>query len=111
MSEVLLINNEFLGKGNDELGSRLMGVFLRKLWSQEKKPDSIILYNSAVKLAAEGSEDLDAMNGLFEAGIDILACGTCVEFYDLKNSIKAARVSNMDEICSMLMHAAKVVTV
>ncbi len=111
MADVILINNEFLGKGNDELGKKLMGAFLRKLWSQEKKPESIILYNSAVKLIAEGSEVLDAMDGLEVSGVDILACGTCVEFYNLKNSIKAGRISNMDEICTLLMQAAKVITI
>lgn len=111
MSELIIINSEFMGKGNDELGKTLTGVFLRKLWAQEKKPDAIILYNSAVKLIAEGSEVLDAMDGLFSSGADILACGTCVDFYHLKNSIKIGRVSNMDEICSMLMQAEKVITI
>jgi selenium metabolism protein YedF len=111
MADVILINNEFFGKGSDELGKKLMGAFLRKIWSQQKKPDSIILYNSAVKLITEGSDCLDAMYGLEESGIDIIACGTCVEFFDLKNSIKVGRISDMDEISITLMQAAKVITI
>ena len=111
MSELIIINSEFMGKGNEELGKTLTGVFLRKLWTQEKKPDAIILYNSAVKLIANGSEVLDAMDGLYSSGADILACGTCVDFYNLKNSIKTGRVSNMEEICSLLMQAEKVITI
>lgn len=63
------------------------------------------------KLIADGSEVLDAMDGLYCSGADILACGTCVDFYNLKNSIKTGRVSNMEEICSLLMQAEKVITI
>ena len=76
-----------------------------------EETDAIILYNSAVKLIADGSEVLDAMDGLYSSGADILACGTCVDFYNLKNSIKTGRVSNMEEICSLLMQAEKVITI
>lgn len=89
----------------------MIGVFLRKLWASEKKPSAIILYNSAAKLIASGSETLDVMDGLYSAGVDILACGTCVEFYNLKESIRTGRISNMEEICSILMEASKVITI
>ncbi|BCJ93844.1 hypothetical protein acsn021_14130 [Anaerocolumna cellulosilytica] len=111
MSEIIIINSECMGKGNEELGKTLIGAFLRKLWAQEKKLSNIILYNSAVKLIADGSVVLDAMDGLFSAGVDILACGTCVEFYQLKNSIKTGRISSIDEICALIMHADKVITI
>lgn len=111
MSEIIIINSEIMGKGNEELGKILIGAFLRKLWAQEKKPDYIILYNSAVKLIAESSKVLDAMDGLYSAGVDIVACGTCIEFYQLKDNIKTGRISSMDEICTLLMQADKVITV
>jgi hypothetical protein len=90
---------------------RLMGAFLRKLWAREEKPDAIICYNSGVKLMAKGSSVLDAMDGLYSAGVDILACGTCVEFYNLANDIQVGRISNMEEIALLLMTAESVVTV
>src|SRR6056297_3311682 len=98
MEKVIIINDESFGKGSEELGKKLMGAFLRKIWSKEEKPEKIILYNSGVKIAAKGSYVLDAVNGLFESGVDILACGTCVEHFGLENSLEAARLSNMDEI-------------
>ncbi len=111
MSEIIILNSEYMGQGNDDLGKTLIGAFLRKLWAGDKKPSAIILYNSAAKLIATGSETLDVMDGLYSAGVDILACGTCVEFYDLKEQIRTGRISNMEEICTMLMEASKVITI
>lgn len=111
MKKVIIINSESLGRGDEGLGQRLMGAFLRKLWAREEKPDAIICYNSGVKLMAKGSTVLDAMDGLSGAGVDILACGTCVEHYNLMNDMQVGRVSNMEEIASILMTAESVVTV
>lgn len=111
MKKVIIINSDSLGRGDEALGQRLMGAFLRKLWAREEKPDAIIFYNSGVKLMAKGSAVLDALDGLYGSGVDILACGTCVEYYNLGNDIQVGRVSNMEEIVSILMKAESVVTV
>lgn len=111
MKKAIIINSEFLGKGDENLGLRLMGAFLRKLWAHDKKPDAIICYNSGVKLMAKGSPVMDALSGLQEAGVEILACGTCVEHYSLTGDIVAGRISNMEEIVSILLTADSVVTV
>jgi selenium metabolism protein YedF len=109
--KTIVINNEFMGKGDDELGAKLIGSFLRKLWGSDKKPDTIILYNSAVKLITEDSSVLDAMDGLYSSGVDILACGTCISHYQLNNKVVVGRVSNMDEIVSTLLASENVVTI
>jgi len=111
MEKVLVINSESMGKGDEALGKRLIGAFLRKLWANPERPSAIIFYNSGVKLAAEGSEVLDAINGLYEAGVDLLACGTCVDYYGLRNKLVSVRISNMDEISSIMLRAEKLITV
>lgn len=111
MKKAIVINSESLGRGDEGLGIKLMGAFLRKLWASDQKPETIICYNSGVKLMAKGSPVLDALNGLHDAGVEILACGTCVEFYKLTGDIVAGRVSNMEEIVSILVTADSVVTV
>jgi len=107
---VVLINSEFLGRGDDELGRKLMGSFLRKIWAREPKPDRIVFYNSGVKLLAEGSGVLDAATGLIGAGVDLIACGTCVSHFKLDGKVAAGRVSNMDEIAGILVDSERVVT-
>ena len=74
MKKTILITSEFLGRGDDGLGATLMGSFLRKLCTAENQPKEIIFYNSGVKLLAEGSAVLDAIEMLTKKGIT--ACGT-----------------------------------
>ena len=111
MQQVILINNQYFGSGDDSLGEKLMGNFLRKLWAQETRPEAILFYNSGVKLLAEGSTSLDALNGLFGDGVDLIACGTCVTFFKLKDKLGVGRIGDMQEIAEILMTAENVVTV
>jgi selenium metabolism protein YedF len=111
IGKTLIVNSQSLGRGDDILGNQLMGSFLRKLWAADAKPARIIFYNSAVRLLAEGSPVLDALEGLHGAGVDLIACGTCVTYYDLASKIAVGRVSDMNEIVGALTTSEAVVTV
>ena len=111
VKKTILVTSEFLGRGNDELGAKLMGSFLRTLQTSEKKPDRIVFYNSGVKLLAEGSAVLDVLNDLNKAGVQLVACGTCVGFFKLDDKVAKERVSNMTEIVRILTEAGNVITV
>jgi selenium metabolism protein YedF len=111
MQTTIVIHSDTMGRGDDGLGNRLIQAFLRKLQVMESKPDTIILYNSAVVLAAEGSPILDALQELDRAGVEILSCGTCVQFFKLEDKIVAGSVSNMMEIATTLMESDRVVTI
>lgn len=108
---VIAIHAETMGHGDDTLGARLMGNFLRTLSVVDVKPDAIVFYNAAVKLLAPGSTHLEALNVLHAAGVDILACVTCLEHYSLTDKLAVGSVSNMREIVQRTMRASKVVTV
>ena len=107
----IIVNSEFFGHGDNELGAKLMGSFLRKLSAGANKPKEIVFYNSGVKLLAEGSAVLDAMDLLTNAGIDLIACGTCISHFNLQDKMKAGRVSDMVTIISTLAGSDKVITV
>jgi selenium metabolism protein YedF len=107
----IVIHAEAMGRGDDKLGKRLTGAFLRKLQIIEPKPDAIIFYNSGVKLTAEGSTVLDALHELERTGVELLACGTCIQFFELQDKIAVGHVSNMLEIATTLMESDKVVTI
>lgn len=111
MKSVIVLNNEFFGKGDDELGRKLLGAFLRKLWASEQLPNVIICYNSGVKLIANGSAVMDALDGLSLKGVEVIACGTCIDHYNLRDSVKVGRISDMAEIVSIIMSSDKVITV
>jgi len=111
MNKTIVINSEFLGRGDDDLGRQIMGSFLRKLSIEENKPKKIIFCNSGVKLLAKGSSVLDGIDLLKKAGIDMMACGTCVNYYKLEDKIESGLISDMRSIISTLMNSDDVITI
>lgn len=108
---VIVLHSTEMGRGDAELGAKLTGSFLRTVVSLEPKPDAIVFYNAAVKLLAPDSPALDALRQLDDAGVDLLACITCLEFFQLTDRIEVGQVSNMREIVQRLAAAPKVVTI
>ncbi len=107
---VFLITSNTLGRGDDELGSILMRSFMHTLGEASSKPSRIIFINSGVKLVARGSEVLDDLRTLEKAGAEILACGTCLGYYKLKEAVEVGHISNMYDITSALLEAGKVIS-
>jgi selenium metabolism protein YedF len=111
MEKVVVINSDKMGLGSEDLGDRLIGNFLKTLLGAEKKPQLLVFYNAGVKLAAVDSPVLESLQALENLGVEIISCGTCVNFYGLVDQIKAGRVSNMPEIVKVLTEAESVVTI
>ena len=108
---VILITGDKFGTGDEKPCRVLMKSFLSTLCDSKAKPVKIILMNSAVKLAAEGSDVLEALLSLEEQGVEIFSCGACVDYYQLNNVLKAGKISNMYDAIQSLMSAAKVITI
>jgi selenium metabolism protein YedF len=108
-SLVLTISSETMGRGDDELGQILIRGFFHALGQTSPRPDTIIFFNSGVKLVVEGSPVLEDLQALCEQGIELLACGTCLGHFLLKDKVVAGEVSNMYTIAETLMRAGKVV--
>ena len=104
----LLLTSRTLGRGDDELGALLMRVFLYTLTESGNLPRRLILMNGGVLLAVEGSEHLVNLQRLAGLGVEILACGTCLEFFKLKDSLAVGRITNMYEIASLLLQGPTV---
>ena len=109
--DVVLIESDCLGTGDRELGEILMRAFLNTLWDTEPKPTRVLFLNSAVNLTTEGSEVLDTLRLLEEKGVRILSCGTCLEYYGLKEQLRVGQVTNMYETVSSLIAADKVIRI
>ena len=106
---LVYVNSQFLGVGEDGLGSILMRSFLKTLLELKPKPNRLVLINSGVKLASEGSEALGTLKGLLDQGVEILACGTCLDFYGLREKLKVGTVSNMYEIAQSMLDADRLI--
>ena len=107
---VLTVPSEFMGRGDEMLGQILVRSFFHTLGEAQPLPDTIIFLNSGVKLVAMGSPVLDDLHDLCDRGITILACGTCLGHYGLKDQIAAGEISNMYTIAETLLGAGKVVS-
>jgi selenium metabolism protein YedF len=107
---VLVIPDERMGRGDLELGDILIRGFFHTLGEVDPLPATIIFFNSGVKLVVEGSKVLEDLSNLLEKGIEILACGTCLGHYNLKEKIAVGTVSNMYTIAETLLRAGKVIS-
>ncbi len=108
---VVFIDTDSLGRGSEELGKILMRSFLQTLEQSDVHPQKVILINSGVKLACEGSAVLEDLQELSAKGAEILSCGTCLDFFGIKKKLSAGKVSNMYEILNSLAQAGKVIKI
>lgn len=108
---VLVMSSENMGRGDDVLGTVLVKSFLHTLTEIPERPDAVIFLNSGVKLAVEGSEVLDDVRSLADAGVRILSCGTCLNYFGLKEKLGAGEVSNMYDIAQAMLTAGRLVQV
>jgi selenium metabolism protein YedF len=107
---VVYIGYNCMGRGDDDLGAKLMRGFLRTVMDSTPLPWRILFVNSGVKLTTIDQEALEAIALLEEKGVEVLSCGTCLEHFDLKEKLGAGKVTNMFEIIESLNSATKVIS-
>lgn len=106
---IAVIKSQYAGQGDDVLGNALMKSFIYTLTESEKLPSAVIFYNGGVRLTTEGSEVIEDLRKLERAGVEILSCGTCLNFYGLENKLLVGSVTNMYEIVERQTRAGKII--
>ena len=106
---VVVLASDQMGSGDPELGRVLMKSFIYALSELEELPAKVLLYNSGVKLAVEGADTLGDLRKLAERGVEILSCGTCLNFFNLTEQLGVGAVTNMYEILQSQMAAGRIV--
>ena len=104
---VIVISASTMGRGNDELGYVLIKAFLHTVAGQAKKPDVMIFYNTGVKLTVQGLEVLEDLKQLESDGVQLLVCGTCLNYFEIKDKLAAGTVSNMYDIVEIMSRAGR----
>ncbi len=102
---IVFIDSETMGSGDDELGRLLLKNYLITLTEMSDLPEAIYLVNAGVKLVCAGSELLEVFDKIGCMGIDIAACGLCLEFFHLQDKQSAGRTTNMLEIATAMQSA------
>lgn len=106
----VLISSERIGEGDPELGSALMKAFLYASTESESPPSTVVFMNSGVKLVTVNNETAESVRKLEVRGSEVLVCGTCLDFYRLKDQLLTGRVSNMYEIQNALLEADRTIS-
>ncbi|HBV95963.1 MAG: hypothetical protein JL50_04930 [Peptococcaceae bacterium BICA1-7] len=108
---VYFITSNILGQGSPDLGQVLMKSLLVTINEMNPPPLALLLLNTGVMSACEGSPVLEQLQSLYTRGTIIIACGTCLDYYKIKEKLKVGRVGNMLEINGYLVGEVKVITV
>lgn len=106
-----LVTSDLFGQGPPDLGQVLTKSLFVSLAGQEVPPEALIFINTGVYLSTEGSPVLEQLQKMSAGGTTVLSCGTCLDYYKLKEKLAVGRVSNMYEILERLNGAEKVITI
>lgn len=106
---VVVLSANVMGNGEAKLGKALMKAFVFALTKQDILPETILCYNSGAYLTCQGSESLEDFRELEAEGVNILTCGTCLDFYGIKEKLAVGSVTNMYEIVEVMEQARSIV--
>lgn len=106
---LVVLSSDRMGSGDPKLGTSLMKAFVYALTKQDQLPETVLCYNSGASLTCEGADTLEDMKLLESEGVNILTCGTCLDFYGLKEKLAAGTVTNMYDIVERMETAAVIV--
>lgn len=106
---VVVIASDRMGAGNDELGKVLLKGFIFAITQLSELPKAILFYNGGAVLTCEGSDSLEDLMGLEEQGVDIMTCGTCLDYYQLKEKLAVGTVTNMYSIVETIAGADNII--
>ncbi len=110
-STMVVVTADTLGRGDDGLGRRLMTKFFGQLTAMPDRPHVVAFYNAGVKLLVRSSPVLEALQSLEHEGVELVACGTCVEHFAIARDLAVGRVSDMREIVATMQASDKVISV
>lgn len=108
-STLVAVDTDAMGRGDDELGRTLMKGFIYALSQLEELPKTMLFYNGGAKLTTEGSLSLEDLKSMEDQGVEILTCGTCLNYYGLTEKLAVGGVTNMYAIVEAMAGADKII--
>lgn len=108
-NKVVVISSSAMGQGDDKLGATLLKGFIYAVSQQDVLPKTMLFYNGGAKVTCEESPSIEDLKSLEAQGVEILTCGTCLNFYGLSEKLQVGGVTNMYDIVDKMMNAGLVV--
>ena len=106
---LVVLSANVMGSGDVKLGTSLMKAFVFALTKQDQLPETLLCYNSGAYLTCDGADTLDDLKLLESEGVTILTCGTCLDFYGLKEKLAVGGVTNMYDIVERMENATQII--
>lgn len=106
---VVVVSSDRMGSGNDELGKVLIKGFIFAVTQLDTLPKTMLFYNGGATLTTEESDSLEDLKSLEAQGVEILTCGTCLDYYGLKEKLAVGSVTNMYSIVETMANAGKII--
>ena len=106
---ILVISKDTLGNGSEDLGQILLKSYINAYLEIDHKPTHIIFLNKGVFLVANDSNVVEDLKYLEKEGVKLLACGTCLNYFELEDKLQVGEKSNMKEIVRILSTTDKVI--
>lgn len=106
---VVVFSSDRMGSGNDDLGKVLVKGFIFAVTQLDTLPKTMLFYNGGATLTAEGSDCLEDLKSLEAQGVEILTCGTCLNYYELTDKLAVGSVTNMYTIVEKMAAAGKII--
>jgi selenium metabolism protein YedF len=109
--KTLYFSADQIGRGDESLGKILLKGLLYTVSELASPPKTLVFMNSGVRLATEREDTIDLLRIIQGKGAEILVCGTCLDYFHLKEKLEVGRVSNLYEITEKFLSSADVVTI
>lgn len=106
---LVVLSGNTMGAGEEKLGKALMKAFVFALTKLDTLPETILCYNTGAYLTTEGADTLEDLKLLESEGVTILTCGTCLDYYGLKDKLAVGSVTNMYDIVERMASAQTIV--
>ena len=109
--KVVVFSSNTMGKGSEELGKVLIKSFIYTLTETSPYPATLIFYNGGVHLTCEGSPVLEDLKKLEDEGVEIISCGTCLDYFNIKDKLQVGQISNMYTIYDKMANAGNIINI
>ena len=106
---VVVVSSDRMGTGNDDLGKVLIKGFIFAVTQLDTLPKTMLFYNGGATLTCEGSDSLEDLKSLEAQGVQIMTCGTCLDYYGLKEKLAVGTVTNMYSIVETIASASNII--
>lgn len=107
---VVLFTRNGIGEGPDDLRKMLVNKFLSVTLESRQFPAMMLFYTDGVKLVCKDSPVLDELRAFDQAGVKMIICMTCLNYFHLSEQVEMGIVGGMGDIVEALARAKKVIS-